>query len=111
MDNMNNNVYAQYTVQKKKRNGMAVASMVLGIISLVMCCIIYVSMPCAVLSIILGAVSLRKGKNGMAVAGIILGAIAMVIAILVFTLMIVGIIVYLETNGIEYSLYRWGLLS
>lgn len=109
MDNMNENIYSQYPI-KKKRNGMAIASMILGIVSLVTCCLIYVSVPCAILSIVLGAVALRKSKNAMAVAGIILGAISIAIAIMVFILIVVGIIAYLETNGIEYALYHWGLI-
>ena len=108
MDNMNENIYTQYPI-KKKRNSMAIASMILGIVSMVMCCIIYVSVPCAVLSVVLGAVTLRKGKSAMAVAGIILGAISIAIAVLIFVLIVVGMISYIVTNGIEYSLYYWGL--
>ncbi len=109
MDNMNNSIYTQYPI-KKKRNGMAIASVILGIVSLLMCCLIVVSVPCALLSIVLGAVALRKGKSAVAIAGIILGAISMAVAVLVFILTVVGIITYLETNGMEYSLYNWRLI-
>ncbi len=109
MDNFNENIYTQYPM-KKKRNAMAIASMILGIVSLVMCCLIYVSVPCAILSVVLGAVSLRKGKSAMAVAGIILGGISIAMAIMISILMVIGIIAYIETNGIEYALYHWGLI-
>ncbi len=71
-----------------KPAGMAIASMVLGIISLVLFCIIYVAIPCAIVAIILGAVAKGKvkrgegGGGGMATTGLVLGCIAIGIAIL-----------------------------
>ena len=60
---------------------MAVASLILGIISVVTCCVIYVSALCAILAIIFGVVAKNKGAGGMAVAGIVLGAIGLVFSI------------------------------
>jgi hypothetical protein len=69
-------------------NGLAVAALVLGLIAIVLFCFWWVSIPCAVLAIIFGA--LGKGKanrgasgGGMAIAGIVLGIIALALAIFV----------------------------
>ena len=55
---------------------MAIASLVMGIISLVCCGSIF-----AILGIIFGAVSLsrKKQQNGMAIAGLIISCIALVL--------------------------------
>ena len=67
--------------------GMGVASLVLGIISLVLFCFLPVSMPCGLIAIILGAVGMMKAKqagmsNGTATAGLVCGCIAIGLALL-----------------------------
>ena len=52
----------------KPGNGLAVASMVLGIVSLVMFCLYPLVIPCAIVGIILGIIAKVKGAGGMAVA-------------------------------------------
>lgn len=61
----------------EEKKGLSIASMVLGIISLVLCCIIYISVPCALLAIIFAAAGMKKGGKGMAIAGLVLGIITM----------------------------------
>ncbi|MBQ8297839.1 MAG: DUF4190 domain-containing protein [Ruminococcus sp.] len=81
MDNQNNNNY-----YPSGTSGCAVASMILGIIALCLsCCFYYVSLPCAVLGVILGAVGIksRKGGRGMGIAGLVCSIISLVPAILV----------------------------
>lgn len=66
--------------------GFGIASMVLGIIALVTsCCVYYVSIPCAVLGIILAAVSLggHKDGKGMAIAGLVCSIVSLIPAIIV----------------------------
>lgn len=66
--------------------GFGIASMVLGIIALVMgCCFPYVSIPCAAIGLILAAVSLggHKDGKGMAIAGLVCSIIALIPAIIV----------------------------
>lgn len=66
--------------------GLAIASMVLGIVALVLsCCIPYVTFVCALVGVILGGVSLakKKGGKGMAIAGLVCSIIALVPAVLV----------------------------
>ena len=50
--------------------GMAIASMVLGIVGL-----IAFALPCGILAIIFSVISKKKAKSGMATAGLVLGII------------------------------------
>ena len=61
----------------EEKKGLSIASMVLGIVSLVLCCIVYISVPCALLAIIFAEVGMKKGGKGMAIAGLVLGIITM----------------------------------
>ena len=63
--------------------GLSIASMVLGIVSLVMLCVYYISIPCAILAIIFSVVGRKKGGKGMATAGLVLGIIALAIDIVI----------------------------
>ena len=64
--------------------GMAIASMVLGIVSIVlMCCNTYIGIACAVVGLVLGILHIKKsGKNGMAIAGIVCSIVAIVLVAL-----------------------------
>lgn len=67
-------------------SGLAIASMVLGIVALVVsCCLYYISIPCAIISVILGAISIKNQKpgKGMAIAGLVCGIISLVPSIIV----------------------------
>ena len=93
MDNngndMNQNVNiqdAQSNMQNEQPKGMAIASMVLGILSLVLaCCVPYVPFVLAVLSVIFASIVLSKklGGKGMAIAGLVCGLISLIPAIIV----------------------------
>ena len=51
----------QYPQQPPESPGFGVASMVLGIISLCLsCCAYFISIPCAIVGIILGLIGLKK---------------------------------------------------
>lgn len=64
---------------KTESKGLSIASMVLGIISVVLCCFAYISIPCAILAIIFGIVGMKKGGKGMGIAGLVLGIITLAI--------------------------------
>ena len=72
--------------------GMGIAGMVLGIIALVFgCCTEFISIPCAVIGLILSAVAMSKAKkagmkNGCAVAGIVCCSISLALAIIGYIL-------------------------
>ena len=66
--------------------GIGIASMVLGIVSLVLgCCFPYISIPCALIGVILAAVSLggHKDGRGMAIAGLVCSIISLIPAVIV----------------------------
>lgn len=76
--------------------GLAVASMVLGIIGLVLFCIWYIGIPCSIIGLILGGISSSKAKaygmkSGMAVAGIVCSCIALGLNIIGIILISAGI--------------------
>lgn len=70
MDNQNMNFNGS---QDQGGAGFSIASMVLGILSLVLCCIPYLPTVLGIIGIVLAVISLRKqapGK-GMAIAGLV----------------------------------------
>ena len=86
--------------QPQQSSGLAVASLVLGIISLVLFCVWYVSIPCAIIAIVMGAIAKGKaargeaGGKGMATAGLVCGIIAIIIDVIVVILVLVGVSVF-----------------
>jgi hypothetical protein len=78
-------------------NGMAVAALVLGILSLILSWLLVVDFILAVLAIIFGAVGLSTaGKRGgagrgLAIAGLVLGALTIVLGI-IFWIVVYGVI-------------------
>lgn len=75
-------------VKNENGKGLAVASLVLGIIGLVLC-------PgglCSLLSMIFGIVSKKKGYNasGLATSGLVLGVIGVTLTIIAAIVLIVG---------------------
>lgn len=76
-------------MEPKKSSGLSIASMVLGIVAICLsCCFYYVSLPCAVVGLVFGAVALSKiskgeadGK-GMAIAGLVLSIISVIPAVI-----------------------------
>lgn len=93
--------------QENRKKGLCIASMVLGIITLVLFCVWYISIPCGILAIIFGALGVKTIDKGMAIAGIVTGAIglfisfciAMTLFIFVF---VIGITESLDDMGYEY---------
>lgn len=66
--------------------GFGIASMVLGIVALVMsCCFYFISIPCAVIGIILAGVALsgHKEGRGMAIAGLVCSVISLIPAAII----------------------------
>lgn len=66
---------------KKPVNGFAIASMVIGILSLVLCCCSeYLGLILGILAIIFAVIAKKQGPSGMATAGLICGIIALVLS-------------------------------
>ena len=78
-------------------SAMATASMILGIIALELFCVVYLSIPCAIVGLVLGLISLGKIKRGeasgpgMAKAGAICSSIALGLDALIIVLGIIGL--------------------
>ncbi len=92
-------------IPKEKQDGKAIASMILGIVSLVCCGGFY---ACPIVGLILGIVS-KKNKpnnNGMAVAGIVMCCIALGFMVLYTILAISGVVQY-PFNTPRYT-YTYG---
>ncbi|MBE6589320.1 MAG: DUF4190 domain-containing protein [Ruminococcaceae bacterium] len=94
--------------EQKPNRGFAIASLVLGIVSLCTCCccclcdLLFVPLICAILAIVFAIVAKTKSPDkkmpGMAIAGLILGIIGAVICILLW-----GIILFLpDAMGEEF---------
>lgn len=63
-------------------NGMAVASLVLGIIAVCCCCVPALSLVLGILAIVFSVLSRKNpAKSGLGTAGLVLGIIASVLAI------------------------------
>ena len=52
--------------EEKDRKGYCIASLVLGIVSLVLLFVSYISVPCAITAIIFGAIGIKSKNKGMA---------------------------------------------
>jgi hypothetical protein len=63
------------------RRGMAIASLVLGILSLCGSIFWFCSGPLAIVGIILGVLSLKSSARTMAMAGIIIAAVGIILSI------------------------------
>ena len=82
-------------VKEKKKDGLALASMILGIssaaICVVCCCFSFfswaTSIACGIAGVVLGIISLNKnGRNGWAISGVVLGAVGAFLAIVSFAM-------------------------
>lgn len=69
---------------KKPAGGLGVAALVLGIVSLVFCWMWIISIPCAIIGIVLGIVALiQKRKPGMPAAGLILSIVGGILSVVI----------------------------
>ena len=71
---------------------MAVASMILGICSLVFCWSPFVALICSIIGLILGIVGKKKQQGGMALAGIITSAIGLAISVVIIVIAVIAVI-------------------
>ncbi|MCI8384665.1 MAG: DUF4190 domain-containing protein [Clostridia bacterium] len=74
---------------KKDKKGFCIASMVLGIVSLVFFCAWYISIPCAILAIIFGILGIKTPTKGMAIAGLVTGSIGFVVSIAIIIFLVI----------------------
>lgn len=72
------------------KEGFAIASLVLGILSLPLFCFWCLGIPCGVLAIIFGVLGKDSSQRGLAIAGIVMGCISVAIAIFFVFLVFAG---------------------
>lgn len=88
----NGGYYEEPAVEPKKTDGMGIASMVLGIVSLVCC---NPSGLFAIVGLVLGIISSKNAKkNGEKSPFALAGIITCAIALAVFILSLIGVIIY-----------------
>ena len=68
----------------KNKSGMPVASLTLGIVSIVLSTFWYISLPAGILAIVFGAKSIKKMGSKLGKAGMILGIIGLSILLLIY---------------------------
>ena len=76
----------------KKKSELGVASLVLGIVSIVFAIFWYITLPCGILAIIFGKKAINRVGSKLGKAGLILGIIGLVIFGLIY-LSFIGIII------------------
>jgi ABC-type Na+ efflux pump permease subunit len=69
--------------------------MVLGIVGLVLICVWFVSLPCAIVGLCLSVVGKSRSKvtntgGGMAITGIVLSCVTLVLLVAVFVMFLTG---------------------
>lgn len=90
------NMYTQTPYQNTRSEGMAMASVILGVAALLTSCCIYVALPCGALGIILALLS-RGGHMTMssqAKLGLILSAVGLALTILIIVVSFVFVFSY-----------------
>ena len=107
-ENVNNNNTTANQPQKDKK-GFSIAALVLGVVAIVLSCVWYISITCAILAIVFGTIGLKSSKKGMSIAGIITGISGIIISIFIIFMIIIsgftkGLIEGI-TNGIEQNNY------
>ena len=78
-------------------NGFGIASLILGICSIAICCCYGVGAIPAIIGLILGILQNKKNANGIATAGIVLG----IIGILLNAVYLIYMIVFLSDGGLQ----------
>ena len=73
-------------MEEKKSNGFAIASLVLGIVSIVFCFIpglILVGLITGIIGVVFGVLAKKKNPTGMATAGLVCSIIGLILSSLV----------------------------
>ncbi|MCR5106982.1 MAG: DUF4190 domain-containing protein [Lachnospiraceae bacterium] len=103
-NNFDSNIYGNPDGMQEGK-GMAIASMVCGILSIVCCCTGIVSVILSVVAIVLGVICIKRGYAGkeMAIAGIITGGCGAVIGLvgMIFSAAFSGLASTLDVDSLQ----------
>lgn len=78
----------------KRKSGMPVASLTLGIVSIVTALFWYITLPTGVLAIIFGAISAKKLGSKLGKAGLIIGIVGLAMFAFIYIGLTILIILY-----------------
>lgn len=93
--------YTPYPVSMPEPGrGTAIASLVLGIVSIVFMASIVIPIICGIIGLVLGCTAKSRGQGGLAIAGIVLSCIGLAMGILFIVLIVVA-------SGEYYYNYDW----
>ena len=87
--NQENNTKLNY---KKDRRNFSIAGFCLGIISIVICCTVNISMIIGILAIIFGALGIKSSKKKMSITAIVTGGIGIILSIIMIFVMVFGLL-------------------
>lgn len=82
------NEFGNITQPSHDRKHFATTSLVMGIISIALFFLVYVSVVCAIISIVLGIFSLKSSKRKHAIYGIICSLVGIFVSIAIFVFLI-----------------------
>jgi ABC-type dipeptide/oligopeptide/nickel transport system permease component len=82
--------------ENKSKSAASVASLILGILSIVTALFWYITLPTGILAIVFGAKSIKKFGSKLGKAGLILG----IIGLSLFTFIYVSLIIILILTGL-----------
>jgi hypothetical protein len=75
-------VISPLPVTQPDRKGLAIASLVLGLLSLFSFCLVFCAGPLGLAGIITGIAGLKSSQRGLAIAGIVLSGLGLVISVI-----------------------------
>ncbi len=93
-------------VTEKETNVFAIVSMIMGILSLIVCCFnAWVGFFMGILAIVFAIIAKKQGKSGMATAGLTCGIIAACIGLLlgIVQIIIASIFQVPDLSGMDYN--------
>ena len=86
---------------KKRYKGFGIASMILGIVSVICCCLDGVAIIFAILAIVFSAIRMKVKADGFAIAGLVTGIIGAIFKIVMLLLVILGFTSGIYEESIE----------
>lgn len=109
---VNNQGYQNYVPEPEEGPGFAIAGMVCGILSIICCCMYYVSGALGIIGLVFSIIVLKKEKpgKGMAIAGVICSVIGIIIVLFLIGYQIFSIMNPEYMNNLR-GLYRDSLYS
>lgn len=98
------NADGNVNVVNKPSMGLAIASMICGILSILCCCFSYFGIVLAIAALVMGIISVaqHKGGKGMAVAGIVCGAIGLIFSVTITIFAQIGSNSFTEDRAYEF---------